>query len=306
MRKVLFLLVFLLSIALGYAQQDPLFNKYMFNPLVLNPAYAGSREAMSAVLLHRSQWVGFEDAPSTQTFSIHSPFLRNKVGLGLSAMHDEVGPTSSTSIAGSYAYRLKLGTGTLALGLRSAVYFYKFSWDKISVKDNTDTHIGNGNSSYSIPSFDFGIWYNTKLFYAGFSAAHLYQLTLGNQEINTLQYDASLVTHLTGVFGYVMELNQNMLFKPSILVKSSKAQTPSIDFNMSILTNKILWLGITIRSNYGVVAMAEYNLNKNFRMGCSYDFSLGKIRNYNAGSIEFFVGFDFNPLKSTTLSPRYF
>ena len=118
------------------AQQDPIYNQYMFNPLVINPAYAGSRNQMSVVILHRSQWLGFGGgAPNTQTASFHAPLLQGKVGLGAVVTRDVIGPVSRTGFSGAYAYRLRLRTGKLAIALRTGLYNYVFDWNKIDYKD---------------------------------------------------------------------------------------------------------------------------------------------------------------------------
>ncbi|HCQ76363.1 MAG TPA: hypothetical protein DIV44_06090, partial [Leeuwenhoekiella sp.] len=90
--KISLLMVFLLSYSLGIAQQDPQYTQYMYNPLVINPAYAGNRGVTSILLLHRSQWVGLDGAPSTQNLSVHSPIGLGKVGLGFSLVNDVLGP----------------------------------------------------------------------------------------------------------------------------------------------------------------------------------------------------------------------
>ena len=108
----------------------------MFNPLVINPAYAGSRDQMSVVILHRSQWLGFGGgAPNTQTASFHAPLLQGKVGLGAVVTRDVIGPVSRTGFSGAYAYRLRLRTGKLAIALRTGLYNYVFDWNKIEYKD---------------------------------------------------------------------------------------------------------------------------------------------------------------------------
>ena len=63
MKKILLILTFIISLQ-GFAQQDPQYSLYMFNPLGVNPGYAGSRDAISGVLVHRSQWVGLDGAPT--------------------------------------------------------------------------------------------------------------------------------------------------------------------------------------------------------------------------------------------------
>jgi len=81
MKKVLIAFVLVVvSFEAITAQQDAQYTQYMYNTLVVNPAYAGSRGLLSLNGLHRSQWIGVDGAPTTQTLSLHSP-VGKKVGL---------------------------------------------------------------------------------------------------------------------------------------------------------------------------------------------------------------------------------
>ncbi len=113
------------------AQQDPQYSQYMFNQMAINPAYAGSREALNTVVLMRHQWTGIDGAPNTQTFTIHGPLRKKKVGLGFSVIADQIGPKKSIGALASYAYRIPLKKGNLSFGLRFGMYQYVYDWSKI-------------------------------------------------------------------------------------------------------------------------------------------------------------------------------
>src|SRR5690554_6376407 len=177
-----YLLLLLLSIMTlhSYAQQDPQFNQYFFNPLGINPAYAGSRGMLSAVALHRSQWLGFEGAPSSQAFAIHAPSKNKKMGYGVQFVNDQIGPKNTVSISGVYAYKVKLGLGKLGFGLRASLYNHQFNWDEIEYKDNSSfSNMQRGKESYMVPSFDFGMYYYDKKNFVGFELSHLNEGKLG-------------------------------------------------------------------------------------------------------------------------------
>jgi len=79
-----YLMVSLLGVGLSaFGQQDPLFTQYMFNKLVVNPAYAGSHEQLAIDLVNRNQWAGIDGAPNTFSFGAHLATLNRKIGLGL-------------------------------------------------------------------------------------------------------------------------------------------------------------------------------------------------------------------------------
>ena len=156
------------------AQQDPQYSQYMFNQMAINPAYAGSKEALSATAFIRSQWTGIEGAPKTETFSIHGPLKKKKVGLGFSAIADQIGPKKSFGVLGSYAYRIQIKNGFLSMGLRAGVYQYTYNWADIKYKDQADIYNTNNSTSKIVPTADFGLYYYTNTMYIGYSITHLY------------------------------------------------------------------------------------------------------------------------------------
>lgn len=309
MRTRFALIVFFCLLALSaVAQQDPQFNQYFFNPLGINPAYAGSRGALSAVAIHRSQWVGFEGAPSTESFAIHSPTRNKKMGLGLQIMNDRIGPKNTVTVSGIYAYKIRLGRGNLGFGLRASLYNYAFNWDEIEYKDGSNYgSITRGKETYMTPSFDFGMYYNDKKTYLGLEITHLNQGRIGIQADNVnLTFASRQQSQAILTAGHAFVLNRFITLKPSILVKTTSNQPAFIDVNGSILLREKLWLGLSYRRGYGAVAIMEYNVTKALRIGYSLDFSITTLNRQNGGSHEIFIGYDLKLFKSGIISPRYF
>lgn len=163
----------------GLAQQDPMFTKYMFNSLVFNPAYAGAKDHLSATLLHRDQWWGLEGAPKTQSLTIHSPLESGKVGLGLSVINDQIGPTNTLSAMASYAYRIQLNEGKLALGLQAGVMNYRSDFNKLSIDNPDVAFMDDMTPNMWLPNVGAGVhYYIPNKFYVGVSVPHLLNLTL--------------------------------------------------------------------------------------------------------------------------------
>jgi len=106
------------------AQQDPMFTQYMFNTLSINPAYAGSADRLSAVALHRSQWVNFEGAPKTQTITVHSPLKKENISIGGSIVNDSYGPVKQTGFYLDASYRIFMGNKRLAFGLKAGTNLF--------------------------------------------------------------------------------------------------------------------------------------------------------------------------------------
>lgn len=299
----------LVTIAIGFsffgakAQQDALFSQYMFNPLAINPAYAGSRESISGVLLYRSQWVGMDGAPNTGTFTLHSPIKGKNFALGFSMSGEKIGPTQNANAALTYAYRIKLGQGKLSFGLRGGMYSSRMDGSLLNYNDQTDFHNTGSQLKAVAPNFDFGTYYYTNKFYIGASASHLLGQQLSYNSDNNVNLD--LVQHFMLTSGYAWEINKNLVFKPSVLVKYATGAPVNFDINASVLFNKVLWFGASYRSSGSLVFITEYNITDFLRLGYSYDMTLGQLKNYNSGSHEIFIGTDFTIGGKKTVSPRY-
>lgn len=286
------------------AQQQAIFSQYMFNPFMINPAYAGSRNAISGVLLFRRQWVGVDEAPSTETFSLHSPFAQGKMAAGLNVYHDATGPTSNIGIMGTYAYHLKVGNGKLAFGLRGGILSSKMDGTKLNYTNPVDVVNTQAVSSASVPSFDFGMYYYSRSTFIGLSATHLTEGKL-NYVSSTGELNFTLKRHYMAMAGMAIELNPKMVLKPSFLVKYVAAAPVSIDLNVSMLLNKVFWVGISYRSLSSFNLITEFNITDFLRVGYSYEMPITRIKKFTMGTHEVFAGFDFTVGKSKHVSPRY-
>lgn len=310
MKRYIFLLSVLGGCLFGAkemrAQQDPEFSQYMFNPLNINPAYAGSRGLMNGAIVLRKQWVGFDGAPSTQVLSLNTPTPKGKVGLGLEVIADQIGPKRTTGAYLDYAYRLPLGKGKLAFGLGAGVVSYRVNWALIDYKDQADAYNSLGSTSITKPDFKFGVYFNNKKFYIGASATHL------NQESYTvvkdsLTFTARMSTHSYITLGRAFQITDNLIFSPSIMIRgASGVRQSNADLNLNFKFRDALWVGISMRSEKSMVFMAQYNLTNFFKLGYSYDLTLSKLQTYQSGTHEIVLGFDLNLFQSQVLSPRFF
>ncbi len=305
MKKLILIITVLISIE-SFAQQDPQYSLYMFNPLVVNPAYAGSREVLSGVLIHRSQWVGLEGAPETQALAINTPLKNKNMGIGLQIINDKIGPRTTQHLSASYAYRIKLGAGKLAFGLRAGLQNFNYDWQKIEYIDQEDEIPNTAPESFMRPNFDFGIYYNTNTFYTGLAFDHLNRSKfnlLSTQD--SVTSSAHTAVHGTFTLGKAFVLNDNLVLKTSMLVRGSKA-AGNLDINGSILIKNKILFGLTLRSTDALVLLTEINLTKNLRMGAAYDFDNSDVASSTSGSFEIFLGYDIGLFKSKVISPRYF
>jgi type IX secretion system PorP/SprF family membrane protein len=304
--KKLFTIFLFLSVSSLFAQQDPLFSQYMFNKLAINPGYAGSRELLTADLLYRNQWVNIDGAPKTISLSLHSPLTNPHLALGGNIYNDQIGPMSNTSAMATFAYRIIFPTGKLSFGIQAGVKSTGIIWSKINAHDTQDPFLINRVKNTVVPDANFGIYYYSKTFFAGLSSHQLLQnntLVTSDAEGNTQV--SKLLTHFYGMTGVIIPLGDNVIFRPSMLVKYVKNAPPQLDLNASFLFADKFWLGASYRTENAVSFLTEINIANNFRVGYSYDIWLNELKAYNKGSHEIRLSFDINVAKRL-LTPRYF
>ncbi len=306
MKKLLIIILLFVAASDSFAQQDPQYSLYMFNPLGVNPGYAGSREVLSAVLVHRSQWIGLKGAPTTQALAINAPLKNKKMGVGLQFVNDAIGPHETQHLSAAYAYRIKLGKGKLAFGLRAGIINYNYHWDKIDYIHEEDVIPETALESFILPNIDFGLYYNTRTFYAGIAVDHLNESEfnlLSNQD--TVVSNARVYSHITTTIGKAFVLSDNLVLKTSILGRGVANGGGNIDINASFLIKNRILFGLSLR-RHAAILMTEVNVSKNLRIGAAYDYDGSDLTRTSSGSFEIFLGYDVGIFKSKVASPRYF
>lgn len=302
MKKTLILIVFALIIVRSNAQQDPQYSMYMFNHLAINPAYAGTKDALTMTLLTRNQWIGINDgAPTTSSFSLQGPLRTKKIGLGLELISDKLGPKSVGGALISYSYNIPLLVGKLSFGLRTGIYNYTINWNKVTYKDNSDPYASMNIEKRSVFSGDFGMYYYTKSFYWGVSATHL-----NRDKYSSFATDPQFqAIHLFSPIGFGFPISDNLVFNPSVLIKMVKGSPIGADANFNFLINYKLWLGLSVRKGYGISALALWNITGKLQIGFTYDHGMNRIGTLGKGSFEAMIKYNFNVSKTTTVTPRY-
>ena len=287
------------------AQQVAMYSQYMFNGFVLNPAYAGSRRSFSTALSYRNQWTGIEGSPNTTSFTMHTGIAGKKVGLGLNVISDELGPSASTVIMGTYAYHLPFKKGNLAMGIRAGIYNFKFDPMTLDFKNPDYIQQSGTISNKTIPSFDFGLYYYTYNLYVGLSSTHI---TQSEKSYSFTDDYLHILRHYIATAGYAYPLTDNLVLKPSTMVKYVEGTPVSVDLNMSILLNRKLWIGASYRTSNNLIWITEINLAQFIRIGYSYDFGINSLQKYSNGSHEIFFSVDFklNKIESPGKETRYF
>ncbi|HNX78317.1 MAG TPA: type IX secretion system membrane protein PorP/SprF [Prolixibacteraceae bacterium] len=306
MKKLYIFLLLMLGLT-AYGQQDPLFTQYMFNKLLVNAAFAGSREVTTIDVLNRSQWVGIDGAPNTLTFSMHTLMPNRRVGLGFYGYRDALGPNVNQGLMATYAYRILLDRSSFAFGLQAGFKHFNFDWDMIRVKYPEDYYFLPQEVQRWAPDFNLGMYFQSDRFYAGLSSKQLLENEYGTIKASDGHSTFSrLLRHYYAMAGYRMPLDDRIIFRPSFLVKYVKNAPVQIDLNASVVFNDFFWIGASFRTQKAIAFMTEFSITPKIRLGYSLDIYLNELQPFNYGSHEIRVGFDLVSEKNRMKTPRYF
>ncbi len=306
MRRFVLLILLLAFAKIGIAQYFPVFSQYISNGLIINPAFAGSRDILSLNLVYRMQMVGFNGSPRYTVFSAHSPLKNENIGLGLMVFDEKIGPLHNSHIYANYAYRLRIGEGRLSLGLKTGVDIGTYNWGQVYTNDPTDPAFLNEKQSFIMPNIGAGVFYFSRHFFAGLSVPYFLTYT-ESKDYKKISFknDVNLYNFLF-TSGYLFSFSQNFKFKPSLLIKYLAQSQEQIDLNATfILFNNRLSLGAAYRLKEALVGSFELQLNPQFRLSYSYEYA-GKIANFfNYTSHEIGLKYEFE-FKIKASNPRYF
>lgn len=289
----------------SYAQQDAQYTQYMYNTVSVNPGYAGSRGHISIAALYRSQWIGLEGAPVTQTFNVHSPIGYRGVGLGLSIVKDEIGPTSETNFDVDFSYTIWTSTeGRVSFGLKASANLLDIRFSELN-QYTTDPTLQQDIDNRLTPNFGAGVYYHTNNYYLGLSVpriletSHFQETTLSTAKE---QMNFYLIT------GYVWDLNPFVKFKPTLLTKVVQGAPLQVDLSANFMFSEKFIVGAAYRWGAAFSGMAGFNISKKFLIGIAYDketTALGSAA-FNDGSFEVIFRYDFISTKNNLKSPRFF
>ena len=287
----------------AFSQQEAQYTNYMYNTITINPAYAGTREAFSLFGLHRTQWVGLDGAPVTSAFSAHTPIGHSDIGLGLSFVNDQIGPSVENTLSVDVAYRIPMGLNTLSFGIKGVANFLNVDYSKLDIHDVSDLTFQNNVDNQFSPNIGAGLYWYSDRHYLGFSVPNF---------LETKHYDdnqASLLQeriHYYFMGGYVFNLNENLKFKPAFLSKIVSGTPLQIDTTANFLLYDKLTLGGSYRWNAAMSVLAGFQVSEKIFIGYGYDAESTRLSNYNSGSHEVFLRFELLPKQQKIYAPRFF
>lgn len=303
--RIITALLALVSFTSAHAQQDPQYTNYMYNTININPAYAGSRGALSIFGLHRSQWVGLEGAPTTNSFSVNTPIADSKVGLGVSFVNDALGVMDENTLSVDFSYTLDLNNrgSKLSFGLKGSANLLNVAYSDLNKYNPNDPQILNDVSNEFTPNIGAGIYWHTEKSYVGFSVPSFLESTRYD---NYIQSTMQQKMHYYLMGGHVFEINPMLKFKPAFLLKGVEGAPLQADVTANFLIHDKFTIGGAYRWDAAWSALVGFQVTEGMFIGYSYDSDIQALRNYNNGSHEVFLRFElFNKYRRVN-SPRFF
>lgn len=286
----------------SYAQQDAQFTQYMYNTININPAYAGSRGALSVFALHRTQWVGLDGAPVTNTVSVNTPLNSSNLGLGVSVINDKIGPTNETAISADLSYTIPTSeTYKLSFGIKATANLFDLNVNKLNPENPVDPSLQNFNKF--TPNIGAGVYLHSDKAYVGLSIPNF---------IESKRYDDNEVAIFKEkinyylIAGYVFDLSSSVKFKPALLTKMVEGAPLQMDISGNFMFNEKITLGVAYRWSAALSAMVGFQVSDGLYIGYGYDRETTNLKNYNTGSHEIFLRYEIFKNNDKITTPRFF
>lgn len=285
-----------------YAQQRAQYTQYMFNGLMINPAYAGADGPLNVTFIHRSQWTGVDGSPSTETLTAHSLFKEKQMGAGLTVINDRIGVHKNLNALANYAYHLNVGPERyLSMGLQAGVHNRKSDYLSLIGDRNNDPNLSNPLIAHTAFDFGAGIYFRSPNFHVGLSVPEIIP--------QKMQLDDSITVQLgkTTCFlfsKYSLSVNEAIDLEPSTLLKYLPGLPFSFDLSINVIFHAVLTTGVSYRNNESVDFLLKAQITPQLQFGYAYDHPVASISRISNGSHEMMVSYLFRFVRSAINSPR--
>ncbi len=286
------------------AQQDSQFTQYMYNTQTINPAYTGTRGTLNFTGLYRNQWVGLDGAPETFNFTMSSPFGEH-VGIGLSFTQDKIGPSQESTIAADFSYTLPMNDNGLlfSFGVKGGINLLNIDYSLLNIHNPNEDVFQINIENRLTPTIGGGGYLHTDTWYMGVSVPNVLETTFYDDITIS---NAKERPNLYIIGGYVFDLSDNIKLKPAVLGKFVQGAPAAIDISANFLFLEKFTLGAAYRWDAAVSGLAGFQVSDQLLIGYAYDFDTTELGNYNSGSHEIFLRFEFIKKAKKMVSPRFF
>lgn len=293
----------MLLATVSYGQQDAQFTQYMYNTININPAYAGSRGAMSIFALHRTQWVGLDGAPTTNAASINTPINNSNLGLGVSFVNDKIGPTNENTISADLSYTIPTSENfKLSFGMKATANLFNLNVNKLNPADQGDPQFQNLRNVFT-PNIGAGIYYHSDKAYLGLSVPNFIQSNRYDDNQVAI-FKEKINYYLIG--GYVFDLSNDIKFKPAFLTKLVEGSPLQVDVSANFMFIEKVVVGVAYRWSAAMSAMVGFQVTDGMYIGYGYDLETTNLENYNSGSHEIFLRYEIFKNNEKVITPRFF
>ena len=301
-KLTLFALIVFAYSSIANAQQQILQSQYMFNGLAINPAYAGSHEALSLTSLYRTQWSGFQEgAPTSFSFSGHMPINRTRIALGAMAFSESLGDKNQQGLQLAYAYRIPLDDGILSMGLQAGVINATLNRN-FNLFHPDDPNFPTGEISAFMPTFGAGLYYSSDNLVLGFSIPNLgiYNNGTNAEEVVSIEE----IRHYMFSAGYIVDLNNDLKLKPTLLARYREGQGIEFDFNTTLVINETFWFGASYRHLNSLNFLTQIQLTNQLQFGYAYDLPINSgLSLVSSGNHEIMINYRFKIFSAGEAAP---
>ena len=302
MKARILLFALICTVTVSFAQQDAQFTQYMYNTINVNPAYAGTRDVMSAFVLHRAQWIGIDGAPVTNAISINAPIKDSNVGIGVSLLNDKIGPVQENTISADLSYTIKTSeTFKLSFGVKATANLFNLDATKLNPVYANDINLQNYNKF--TPNIGAGVYLHSNKGYVGFSVPNFIESQYYND--NEVAINKKKINYYL-IAGYVFDMSDAVKFKPAVLTKLVQGAPMQVDLSGNFLINDKFTAGVAYRWNAAMSALVGFQATDSWFIGYGYDMETTKLANYNSGTHELFLRYELFKKTEQTDSPKFF
>ena len=289
------------------AQQDPMYSMYLFDKMLINPAFAGSSGWAVGTAKHRDQYVGLSGRPVTQTFNFHAPIQKKNIGIGFKVVNDNLGILSDQNVALDLSYHLSFAGGKLSFGIEGGMFRRTIKYGELVLSSKADKAIPATTESSMVPDASAGLYYQKKQFYFGVSRYHLLNQPF-SQTVNTGS-SSRLYAHNYFLMGTVFDLGRLWQMEPSVFVKYQDAGIVQADVNMMFYFDERVGAGVQYRTGDAVVGMLRILITEGLRIAYSYDMTMSPLSGYGKASHEIILSYGIKllpPPQQKEIHPRYY
>ncbi|WP_316632268.1 type IX secretion system membrane protein PorP/SprF [uncultured Flavobacterium sp.] len=305
MRIKLLTLAVLFTGFLCSAQQDSQFTQYMYNTININPAYAGSRGALSVFGLYRTQWVGLEGAPETSSFSVNTPINNSNLGVGVSLVNDKIGPINENNLSADLSYTIQTSANfKLSFGIKGTANLFNLDINKLNPEDQGDPQFQDLNNKFS-PNIGAGVYWHSDKAYIGLSIPNF--IETNRYDDNDIAIYKDKINYYL-IAGYVFDLDhyQYIKFKPALLAKMVEGAPLQVDASANFMFNDKFVVGVSYRWSAALSATVGFQVTDGLYIGYGYDHETTNLSHYNSGSYEIFLRYEFFKNNGKITTPRFF